>query len=42
MFSEFLTDILIIIIIIILYEIIRRMINIKYKGGENKKWVIRN
>lgn len=42
MFSEFLTDILVIFIIITLYEIIRRMVNNKRKGGENRKWVIRN
>lgn len=37
MFSEFLTDILVIFIIITLYEIIRRMVNNKRKGGENRK-----
>ena len=35
-FSEFLTGILIIDIIIILYEKIRKVINNKCKGGVNK------
>jgi len=36
MFYEVLTDILAIIIIIILFENIRRIIKNKRKGGENK------